>query len=137
MAVMVAIGADDDGCREVIGAAGSLGAPGGQAEPGRPVVMGGRAETPAHAGFPRERRRGIGAGSAAERVDREARGRARAVGTFPDGRSAPMPVTAWPKRALEGGRGARRHPDATPPGGRANRGNVQFLAHFDSGIASR
>ena len=83
------------------------------------TVRGGCAETLAYTGFPAAHWRRTRTYSAIERLNREIRGRTRVVGTFPDGRSALMLVTARLKYVAE------------------SEGNVQFLAHFDSSIASR
>ena len=58
------------------------------------VVGDGYAETLTCTRFPRGRWRRIGTDNAIERLNREIRGRTRVVGTFPDGRSALMLVTA-------------------------------------------
>lgn len=50
----------------------------------------------------------------AERPDREIRRRTRVVGTFSDGRSAPMSVAARPKYVAERERDSRRYLDVTP-----------------------
>lgn len=65
------------------------------------VVLDGYAETLAHTRFPREHWRRIRADNAIERLNREIRRRTRAVGTFPDGRPAPMLVTARLKYVAE------------------------------------
>ena len=49
--------------------------------------------------------------SAIERLNREIRRRTRVVGTFPDGKSALMPVTAWLKYVVENEWGRRRYLD--------------------------
>ena len=51
--------------------------------------------------------------SAIERPNREIRRRTRVVGTFPDGKSALMPVTARLKYIVENLRGRRRYPDVS------------------------
>ena len=147
VAVMVAIGVDDDGYREVIGAAEgfaessecwrellsrlrSRGLRGvrmstgdkaaGMAEsiagvfPGAAmVVRDGCAETLTYTRFPRERWRRIRTNNAIERLNREIRRRTRVVGTFPDGRSALMLVTARLKYVAESFWGSRRYLDVT------------------------
>lgn len=77
------------------------------------VVMDGYAETPAYTGFPREHWRGIRTNNAIERLNREIRRRTRVVGTFPDGGSALMLVTARLKYVVESEWGARRYLNAT------------------------
>ena len=54
----------------------------------------GYAETLTYTRFPRERWRRIRTNNAIERLNREIRRRTRVVGTFPDGNSALMLVTA-------------------------------------------
>ena len=61
----------------------------------------GCAETLAYTGFPQEHWRRIRANNAIERTNREIRRRTRVVGTFPDGRSALMLVTARLKYVAE------------------------------------
>ena len=63
--------------------------------------------------FPRGHRGRIRANDAIERLDREVGRRMRAVGTFPDGKSAPMPVTAGPKYVAGSEWGSRRYLDVT------------------------
>lgn len=46
-----------------------------------------------------------------ERINREIRRRMRAIGTFPDGNSAPMLMTARLKYIVKHERGKRRYPD--------------------------
>ena len=65
------------------------------------VVMDGCAETLTYTRFPREHWRRIGTDNAIERLNREIRRRTRVVGTFPDGRSALMLVTARLKYVAE------------------------------------
>ena len=77
------------------------------------VVRDGHVETLAYTGFPREHRRRIGTNDAIERLNREIRGRTRAVGTFPDGKSALMLVTARLKYVAESEWGSRRYLDVT------------------------
>ncbi len=77
------------------------------------VVMDGYAETPAYTRFPREHWRRIRTNNAIERLNREIRRRTRVVGTFPDGKSALMLVTARLKYVAESEWGARRYLDVT------------------------
>lgn len=77
------------------------------------VVGDGCAETPTCIRFPREHWRRIRADNAIERLNREIRRRTRVVGTFPDGRSALMLVTARLKYVAESSWGSRRHLDVT------------------------
>ena len=77
------------------------------------VVMDGYAETLAYTRFPRERWRRIRTNNAIERLNREIRRRTRVVGTFPDGRSALMLVTARLKCVAESEWGSRRYLDVT------------------------
>ena len=77
------------------------------------VVGDGCAETLTYARLPRERWRRIRTDNAIERLSREIRGRARVVGTFPDGRSALMLVTARLKYVAESEWGSRRYLDVT------------------------
>ena len=51
--------------------------------------------------------------NAIERLNREIRRRARVVGTFPDGKSALMPVTARLKYIVENEWGRRRYLDVS------------------------
>ena len=51
--------------------------------------------------------------SAIERLNREIRRRTRVVGTFPDGKSALMPVTARLKYIVENEWGRRRYLDVS------------------------
>lgn len=77
------------------------------------VAREGLAETPAHTRFPREHWRRIRINNAIERLNREIRRRTRVVGTFPDGNSAPMLVTARLKYVAESEWGSRRYLDVT------------------------
>lgn len=77
------------------------------------VVMDGYAETLAYTRFPREHWRRIRTNNAIERLNREIRRRTRVVGTFPDGKSAFMLVTARLKYVAESEWGARRYLDVT------------------------
>ena len=79
------------------------------------MVREGFAETLTHTRFPREHRRGIRTNNAIERLNREIRRRTRVVGTFPDGRSALMLVTARLKYVAESEWGSRRYLDVTLP----------------------
>ena len=58
-------------------------------------------------------RRRIRTNNAIERLNREIRRRTRVVGTFPDGRSALMLVTARLKYVAESEWGSRRYLDVT------------------------
>ena len=73
------------------------------------VVRGGRAETLAYCAMPREHRRRIRANNAIERLNGEIRRRTRAVGTFPDGKSALMLVAARLKYVSDSEWGLRRY----------------------------
>lgn len=75
------------------------------------AVRGGFAETLASTGFPPERWRQIRTNDGIERINREIRRRTRVVGTFPDGISALMLVTARLKYIGEHEWGKRRHLD--------------------------
>lgn len=77
------------------------------------VVREGYAETLAYTGFPQEHWRRIRTSNAIERINREIRRRTRVVGTFPDGRSALMLVTARLKYVAESEWGSRRYLDAS------------------------
>lgn len=72
------------------------------------VARGGRAEALACTAFPVGRWVGTRTSNAIERLNREIRGRTRAVGTLPDGKSVLMPVTARLKCIAEGEWGGRR-----------------------------
>lgn len=89
------------------------------------VVRAGLAETLTYTRFPPEHWRRIRTDNAVERLNREIRRRTRVVGTFPDGESALMLVTArlryvadseWGLEALSGRDAAGR--GAVPEGGR-------------------
>ncbi len=80
---------------------------------GREVVRAGYAETLTYTGFPREHRARIRTNNAIERLNREVRRRTRVVGTFPDGKSALMLVTARLKYVAESEWGSRRYLDVT------------------------
>lgn len=77
------------------------------------VVREGSPETLAYTAFPREHWRRIRTNNAIERLNREIRRRTRAVGTFPDGKSALMLVTARLKYVAESEWGSRRYLDVT------------------------
>ena len=66
-----------------------------------------------HTRFPREHWRRIRTSNAIERLNREILRRTRVVGTFPDGRSALMLVTARLEYAAESEWSSRRYPDVT------------------------
>lgn len=73
----------------------------------------GFAEAPAYARLPREHWRRIRTNNAIERPSREIRRRTRVVGTFPDGNSALMLVTARLRYVAESGWGSRHYLDVT------------------------
>lgn len=77
------------------------------------VVRGDFPETLAYTAFPREHWRRIRTNNAIERLNREIRRRTRVVGTFPDGRSALMLVSARLKYVAESEWGSRRYLDVT------------------------
>ena len=77
------------------------------------VVREGSPETLAYTAFPREHWRRIRTNNAIERLNREVRRRTRVVGTFPDGKSALMLVTARLKYVAESEWGSRRYLDVT------------------------
>ncbi|WP_417803137.1 IS256 family transposase [Thermophilibacter provencensis] len=77
------------------------------------VVRDDCAETLTYTRFPREHWRRIRTNNAIERLNREIRRRTRVVGTFPDGRSALMLVTARLKYVAESEWGSRRYLDVT------------------------
>ena len=77
------------------------------------VAREGYAETLIYTRFPREHWRRIRTNNAIERLNREIRRRTRVVGTFPDGRSALMLVTARLKYVVESEWGSRRYLDVT------------------------
>lgn len=68
----------------------------------------GLAEPLAYTKFPPEHRRRIRTNNGIERINREIRRRTRVVGTFPDGNSALMLVTARLKYIVDHERGKRR-----------------------------
>lgn len=75
------------------------------------TVRDGFAETTACTEFPPEHRRRIRTNNEIERINREIRRRTRVVGTFPDGSSALMLVTARLKYIAGHERGKWRYPD--------------------------
>ena len=77
------------------------------------TVREGYAETLTYTRFPREHWRRIRTNNAIERLNREIRRRTRVVGTFPDGKSALMLVTARLKYVAESEWGSRRYLDVT------------------------
>ena len=77
------------------------------------VVREGYAETLAYTRFPMEHWRRIRTNNAIERLNREIRRRTRVVGTFPDGKSALMLVTARLKYVADSEWGSRRYLDVT------------------------
>ena len=77
------------------------------------VVRDGCAETLACTRFPRGHWRRVRTNNAIERPSREIRRRTRVVGTFPDGKGAPMLVTARLKYVAESEWGSRRYLDVT------------------------
>lgn len=77
------------------------------------IVRAGYAETLTYTGFPREHWARIRTNNAIERLSREVRRRTRVVGTFPDGKSALMLVTARLKYVAESEWGSRRYLDVT------------------------
>jgi len=81
------------------------------------VVRDGHAETLTCTGFPREHWRRVRTDNAIERLNREIRRRTRVVGAFPDGKSAPMPVTARLKYVAESERGVPPLPGRDAAGG--------------------
>lgn len=77
------------------------------------AVRDGCAETLTYTRFPAAHWRRIRANNAIERLNREIRRRTRVVGTFPDGSSALMLVTARLKYVAESEWGSRRYLDVT------------------------
>lgn len=75
------------------------------------TARGGFAETLAYTEFPLEHWRRIRTNNGIERINREIRRRTRVVGTFPDGNTALMLVTASLKCIAEHERGKRRYLD--------------------------
>ena len=76
-------------------------------------VRDGVAETPTYTRFPMRHWRRIRTNNAIERLNREIRRRTRVVGTFPDGRSALMLVTARLKYVADSEWGSRRYLDVS------------------------
>ena len=77
------------------------------------VVREGCAETLAYTDFPMQHWTRIRTNNAIERLNREIRRRTRVVGTFPDGKSALMLVTARLKYIVENEWGRRRYLDVS------------------------
>ena len=75
------------------------------------VAREGCAETLTYTAFPMSHWVRIRTNNAIERLNREIRRRTRVVGTFPDGKSALMPVTAGLKHVAESEWGGRRYLD--------------------------
>lgn len=75
------------------------------------TVRDGFVETLAYTEFPPDHWRRIRTNNGIERINREIRRRTRVVGTFPDGNSALMLVTAKLKYIVEHERGKRRYLD--------------------------
>lgn len=76
-------------------------------------VRDGAAETLTYTRFPMGHWRRIRTNNAIERLNREIRRRTRVVGTFPDGKSALMLVTARLKYVADSEWGSRRYLDVT------------------------
>lgn len=91
VAVMVAIGVNPEGRREIVGCAEGF----------------------AYTDLPMQHWTKIRTNNAIERLNREIRRRTRAVGTFPDGKSALMPVTARLKYIVENEWGRKRYLDVS------------------------
>lgn len=85
-------------------------------------VRNGIAETLTYMRFPMEHWRRIRTNNAIERLNREIRRRTRVVGTFPDGKSALMLVTARLKYVADSEWGSRRYLDASLLDERSYRG---------------
>ena len=77
------------------------------------TVRDGIAETLTYTAFPMEHWKRIRTNNAIERLNREIRRRTRVVGTFPDGQSALMLVTARLKYVAESEWGSRRYLDVS------------------------
>ena len=77
------------------------------------VVREGRFETLTYTRFPMEHWRRIRTNNAIEQPNREIRRRTRVIGTFPDGKSALMLVTARLKCVADSEWGSRRYLDVT------------------------
>ena len=97
--------------REAFDVAGDLG--GMRLKEAAKVVRDSREETLTYTRFPREHWRRIRTNNTIERLNREMRRRTRVVGTFPDGKSALMLVTARLKYIAESEWGSRRYLDVT------------------------
>ena len=106
-----AMGSREAAEAKALGVASELEAPG--LREAAKVVREGFAETLTHTRFPRGHRRRIRTGNAIERPNREIRRRTRAVGTFPDGNPALVPVTARLGYVAESEWGSRRYLDVT------------------------
>lgn len=76
-------------------------------------VRDGVTEAPTYTRFPMEHWRRIRTNNAIERLNREIRRRTRVVGTFSDGKSALMLVTARLKYVADSEWGSRRYLDVT------------------------
>ena len=81
------------------------------------TVRGGFAETLTYTEFPPERWRRTRTDNGIKRINREIRRRTRVVGTFPDGNSALMLVTARLKHIAKREWGRRRCLDMSKPEG--------------------
>ena len=77
------------------------------------VVKNGIAETLTYTTFPMEHWKRIRTNNAIERLNREIRRRTRVVGTFPDGKSALMLVSARLKYVADSEWGSRRYLDVS------------------------
>lgn len=77
------------------------------------VLRSGIAETLTYTAFPMEHWKKIRANNAIERLNREVRRRTRVVGTFPDGKSALMLVSARLKYVADSEWGSRRYLDVS------------------------
>ena len=77
------------------------------------VVREGYLETLTYTRFPMEHWKRIRTNNAIERLNREIRRRTRVVGTFPDGKSALMLVTARLKYVADSEWGSRRYLDVS------------------------
>lgn len=78
------------------------------------VIRGGVAETLAYARFPMGHWGRVRTNNGIERLNREVKRRANAVGCFPDGRSAMMLAAARRKYVADGTWGKRRYLDISP-----------------------
>lgn len=77
------------------------------------VLRGGIAETLTYTAFPMEHWKKIRTNNAIERLNREIRRRTRVIGTFPDGKSALMLVSARLKYVADSEWGSRRYLDVS------------------------